>query len=85
MDDDGAGGGGGEAGPVGDDVLNGVGGCGARVDLHRAHRHAVDVCRDPKVEIGLRAGDSGVEVVVGGTDVDDRGVAAVDLDDGRLR
>ena len=38
---------------------------------------------DAEVEVGLRAGDGGAEVVVGGADLDDGGVVAVDLDDGR--
>ena len=72
-----------EACAVGDDVLNGVGGGLGGVDFHRTHLRAVDVCRDAEVEVGLRAGDGCAEVVVGGADLDDRRVRAVDLDDGR--
>ena len=70
---------------VGGDVVDGVG-CGlAGVDLHGAHCGAVDEGLDAEVEVGLRAGDGGAEVVIGGADLDDGGVVAVDLDDGGCR
>ena len=70
---------------VGGDVLNSVGCCGARVDLHWAHISAVDVCGDPEVEGRLRAGDRGAEVVVRVPYLDDGGVeVGFRADDGFL-
>jgi len=54
LNNDGAGGGGREAGAVGDDVVDGVGGGLGGVDLHRIHWRAVDVGRDAEVEVGLQ-------------------------------
>ena len=68
---------------VGDDVVDRVGRYRAGVDLHGARFNAVDVGRDAEVEVGLRAGDRGAEVVVGIAHLDDGGVVAVDLNDGR--
>jgi hypothetical protein len=48
------------------DKLNGVGGYCARVELDRVHQRAVDVGSNAEVEVGLRAGDGGAEIVVGG-------------------
>lgn len=68
---------------VGGDVVNGVGCRCTRVDLHGARLDAVDVGLDAEVEVGLRAGDRGAEIVVGVPCLDDGGIGAIDLDDGR--
>jgi hypothetical protein len=51
--------------------------------IGRRRRAAVHRYLDAQVEVGLRAGDGGAEIVVGVADLDDRGVVAVDLNDGR--
>ncbi len=52
-------------GLVGGDVVDGVG-CGfCCVDDDVAGERAVQIGRDAEVEVGLRAGDRGAEVVVG--------------------
>jgi hypothetical protein len=53
LDDDGASARGREAGLVGGDVGDGVGGHCARIDLHGAHGGAVDEGLDVEVEVGL--------------------------------
>ena len=45
------------------ELVDGVGCFGARVDLDRVHRRAVDVGRDAEIEVGFRAGDGSAEVV----------------------
>jgi hypothetical protein len=53
----GSGGGRGQPVLIRGDVGDGVGCCGAGVDLHWAHFASVDVGCDAEVEVGLRAGD----------------------------
>ncbi len=68
---------------VGVDVVDGVG-CGlARVDLDGTHFSPVYVGRDAEVEVCLGAGDGAAEVLVAVPYLDDGGVVAVDLYDGR--
>lgn len=64
------GGGGGEAGAVSDDVLDGVGGGNGLVDDDRLHRHAVHERMYAEVEVGFCPGDGRTEVLVGIADVD---------------
>ena len=85
MDDDSSGAGRGEAGLVGGDVVDGVGGHAARVDDDVGHECAVEEGLDAEVEVGLWAGDGGAEVSVGVADVDYGGVVAVDGDGRRGR
>lgn len=80
QDVDGAGGG---AGGVRGDVVDSVGGRLGRVDDDVGDERAVEEGLDAEVEVLLRAGDGGAEVVVGTADTDVRGVRAVDRDDGR--
>jgi hypothetical protein len=65
LDKDGPGGGRREAGAVGGDVVDGVGGHCARVEHDVANRRAVEEGLDAEVEVGLRAGDRGAQVGVG--------------------
>jgi hypothetical protein len=83
LDADGAGGGGGHACVVGGDVVDGVRGCGARVEQNGGYERAVEEGFDAEVEVGLGTGDRGAEVGVAVADVDDGWIIAVDLDDGR--
>lgn len=80
QDVDGAGGGGG-AGGVRGDVVDGVGGRLGSVDDDVGDERAVEEGLDAEVEVLLRAGDGGAEIVVGVADVDVRGVVALDFDD----
>jgi len=59
LDDDGSGAGGCEALGVGYDVLNGVRGGRARVDLDGRHGGAVDEGLDAEIEVGCGSGDGG--------------------------
>jgi hypothetical protein len=69
LDDDGAGGGRGKPDAVGRDVVDGVGGRAARVEDDGGHEGAVEEGFDTEVEVGLRAGDGGTQVGVGGADL----------------
>jgi hypothetical protein len=65
--------------PAGHDVVDGVG-CGlGGVERDSADKRAIQVSRDAEVEVGFRAGDGGAEVGVGGADLDDGGVSAIQL------
>jgi hypothetical protein len=64
------------------DVVDGVGCCGVRVDPYWACFNAVDVGRDAEIEIGSWAGNRRAEVVVGVPYLNDRGIVAVDLNNG---
>jgi hypothetical protein len=70
---------------VGGDVGDGVGCCGAGIELDWVHRRAVDVGGDAEVEVGLRACDGCAKVGVRGADLDDRRVVAVHLQHRRGR
>jgi len=83
VDDDGAGGGCGEAGGVGRDVVDSVGGDLGRVDNDVARECAVEEVFQAEVEVGKWRGDCGAEVLVGRADLDVGGVFAVDGDDRR--
>jgi hypothetical protein len=74
----------GRSGPaVGGDVVDDVGGYATRVENDVADECAVEEGLDTEVEIGLRGGDGRAQVGIGVADVDDGGVVAIDLDDGR--
>ena len=51
-----------------------------RVDLYWARFNPVDVCCDPEIKVGLRTGDGGTEVIIGGAYLYDGGIVAIDLD-----
>ncbi len=68
---------------VGGDVIDSVG-CYFCCDYDNVAREsAVQLGLDAEVEVLLRAGDCRAEIVVGGADLDDGGVVAVDGDGGR--
>jgi hypothetical protein len=81
VDDDGAGGGG-RAGGVFRDVVNGVLAGVLRVERYGGDGGAVEEKVEPQVGVGLlRAGDAGAEVDVAVANVEVGGVVALDFDD----